>query len=386
MICSSRELPGTMDLLPIELIATIADHLDSTIDLGNFRLANRSCGFAARPMQAKHIAFSYSSESLENLNLFLGSNTEFARYTKHLSIYVGQWPDSTRNDGAKLPVLTTGRIEKAMHRSREHTSVDNTLEKRRMLNQNETSKCLLSDTTTMNTVLGHLPRLEEVTLRQIDTWKKLANAQYLNRCREIAMSTFLDSIGSALQCLFSILNGSPMIHSLDIHACLDADVIGYGETKSMTHIKRLRIHSLLAYSAPPQLTMNLLRSFPHVEEMSLTLTNHGLHTTVLLADTTWAHLSRLDIDDLWTTEQIIKVFLKQHHHLRVLCMKNVTLSQGTWHSLFKHIRQMHPALEIVPDGSLCTVGPSSSVDFRGNADQKQLLLCFLKRADFPWPF
>lgn len=99
----------TMDRLPCELLASIASHIKSAVDVGHYRLASRRLSVAAAPVLATHLSVESTGQALQEFARFMQANEAWAVWVKHLTIFHAVLTSCHCGGADEYPPLWSGR-------------------------------------------------------------------------------------------------------------------------------------------------------------------------------------------------------------------------------------------------------------------------------------
>ncbi|KAI1191540.1 hypothetical protein F5B17DRAFT_284403 [Nemania serpens] len=330
-----------MDTLPVELVFAIATELKVSGDIGSFRLTCRSFSAIGLPLQAQHIAALDSFQSLTRLACVLNSNSFFAQYTTHFTLYHASWVICSMDIWEIRGCLDYGEY----HHMETKSLLSYTFEQHQQFIATEARRELHLDAALISRLLHMLPRLKTITVAPMPIRK-------LNRHEQISVHPFdRDSAGMACSRILPVLSHFPHVQELEIRGRIDPRDLHW---HTLTHIRKLHVSSLILSLVTRNSMASLFQCFPSLQELHLGAAE-GMHGLILFDNVFLPDLRTVQLKNLWITAEGFEALINQHPLLRNIAAVGVTLSTGSWGKLLSVTRISYPRIKVVIEN--CRLNP-----------------------------
>jgi hypothetical protein len=380
--------------LPTEILCEIASHLTAG-ELGSFRLINRMFSLAGAPLIARNgISILNTPSSLDNIQKLLERNSSIARTTQKLSIEYGEWPVCTRDEWDSHYLLF-GRttIRDLGQQATNSAEADAAFAEYMVFIAEEQGRTLHKDVEAFLRVLALLPELRTMTIShmQIWSWHPSRNFKYRKLQQKIWMTPYInDTIEPAVQIfLLALSNRFSNINCLTIYGTLkSAGLYPHLSGLQFPYIHKLVISSLDIRDNQDAAKW-FLRAFPKLVDLSIVFSHRdssfGDVLESFVGDLFWPHLKMLHLDELWASEaEIFRIFIHHQDTLKIFSLGNVTLTKGSWRSLFTQIRSLRAQVRIIADGAFNSKVTEDTLNMFGTGAID--LAGFLADCSASWPF
>jgi hypothetical protein len=170
----------------------------------------------------------------------------------------------------------------------------------------------------------------------------------------------------------------PNITSLNI----TGDLKPYIPTVKLPTIRYLKLDSFIVCEALSRNTHAFLSSFPCLEELSVSVASSAPPEEFVLPVglLEWPKLSRVAFANLWVSENEFLDFLHRHQ-VKSLSLRNITLTSGSWKSLFVQLRSNK--LNFRGEGTFLNL---YDVSFVLDIPSLRRIKLFLEGTILEWPF
>jgi hypothetical protein len=375
-----------LEFLVPELLGIVVDYLNAR-DLGNFRrTCRRFAEFGVAYIPRNGLSLLNISEGFQELQQALEGSIHMATRTEKLVFYDGEWPQCSQREWKTHPLLFRGnsRIE-----AFEKSKVNKAFANYSAFVRREGKRSHYKDANDLSTILTLLPNLQSMIISDMQywVWHPSRYLRYSRLQERIWITPYFDhSVAPAVQIFLQAAHGKfANIKNLSINGSLDlAEVELDWSGVSLPHIQRLNINSLcISYNEED--VQKFLQAFPNLVELSLNFENWGSSVPKMMSPLFWAHLERLYLSAICSSEEdIFGVFRAHQHSLTKFGLRNSRLTQGTWWSLFTKIRALHSPAVVDAEGKFYEQTEEQTLYIGKEA--KSLLAKFLSDLDTFWPF
>lgn len=335
-----------MHYVPDEVLSSIASKLGSVQDLRSFRLVCRRWANISFPIAAYHLATLNTSESLEEFITFLRRFPGASTFTKHLTIYHGQWPICSRPSFEVHPLLFGGKEKWVGLGSPPDTETTTAYNAYNDFITKERNRSPSSDHLQLSLLLQSLPSVTALSITPIQkpAWRPKAQSRYLALVKRIWLfpmySTYVDR--SVFRVL-PTLNQFPRLTRLNITGNFQPSA----PECTMEHILCLQIEALEVPQQRPESATEFLSAFKKVRNLKVAFRYSEGETTIPLNCLHLPDLRALLAQNTSTSEDSLYQFIQRHQSAVMSFEEAVLFGSGSWEHLGERLDSLEPPIEIM---------------------------------------